>query len=60
VKVTVEWLDGTTRTYDNVGEKHLTRDSNLLVLWGHRAYGGPAEHVASIPLGQVREYRVQS
>ncbi len=57
MRVHVEWIDGIKRTYDGVGETILTRESKLLTLLGHRVYGGPAEHVASIPLDQVREYR---
>lgn len=60
MKVRVEWLDGTVREYTGVGETSLTRESNLLVLLGNRAYGGPADHIASIPLGAVREYRKES
>lgn len=57
MRVHIEWLDGTKRTYDSVGSTILTRESNLLTLLGHRVYGGPADHIASIPLDQVREYR---
>ncbi|MEU1810933.1 hypothetical protein [Micromonospora aurantiaca (nom. illeg.)] len=56
MRVHVEWIDGVKRTYDGVGQTHLSSESNLLTLHGHRV-GGYSQHIASIPLDQVREYR---
>lgn len=57
MRVHVEWIDGREQTYPNVGQVQLITEAQLLTLLGHRVYGGPADHIASIPLSNVRQYR---
>jgi hypothetical protein len=61
--VTVEWMDGEIRRYD-VGGTLTPHDSmketseGLLVLWHQNGVGAVKEHVATVPLANLREYRV--
>ena len=59
--VRVEWMDGETREYTvggyAVGREAMTEGNGILVLhMGNRQYG-PPDHVATIPLANVREYK---
>jgi hypothetical protein len=57
VKVTVEWLDGETRSYDSI-EKAEPGNDRVLRLYGFRKIGGPAELIAAIPHANVREWKL--
>ena len=57
MKVTVEWLDGEARTYDNI-EKTEPGADRVLRLYGRRMIGGPAELIVAIPHANVREWKL--
>jgi hypothetical protein len=58
--VRVEWMDGLKRTYMVGGYESRPvreRDGVLVLHMGNSQYG-PSEHVATISLANVREYKV--
>lgn len=57
MKVTVEWLDGEVRTYDNI-EKTDPGNDRVLRLYGHLRIGGPLELIVAIPHTPVREWKL--
>lgn len=66
-KVVVEFMDGETRTYSPVGgamrSPTLTGDGNSVVTlqMEHQSGAGAGRrHVASVPLCNIRSYRVEA
>jgi hypothetical protein len=60
--VEVEWMDGLTRPYVvggvlSAGEA-MKEHEGLLVMLRQDVEGAPKKHVASIPMVNVREYKV--
>ncbi|WP_328465556.1 hypothetical protein OHA21_43895 [Actinoplanes sp. NBC_00393] len=57
MKVTVEWLDGEVRIYDDIDKSEAGTDQ-VLRLYGRRKIGGPAELITAIPHAGVREWKL--
>mgnify|MGYP001563697560 CR=1 FL=1 len=57
MKIRVEWLDGVVRVYDRVDDLKATPEGGLITLYRRPYIGGSMEHLLSIPLPAVREYR---
>lgn len=61
--VEVEWMDGTVKTYQVGGtlppKEFLFGESDgVLIMWHQDGVSAPRQHVATIPLVNVREYKV--
>lgn len=56
MRVRVEWIDGTVRSYDDVHTVELSREGRLLMMYGYRS-GGRTPHIATVPLTTVRQYQ---
>jgi hypothetical protein len=61
--VDVEWLDGRTETYRVGGyarrhEAIQVRDGVLSLWLGNNAYG-PPEHVVSVPIEVLRDWKIR-
>lgn len=56
MKITVEWMDGETRTYGQV-TKTVVEDGVLRIFGDSNAYGFTTKTISSIPLNNIREWR---
>lgn len=60
MKVDVEFMDGEKRSYSCGGilspQRALLESVSLLVMWEQNGEGAPLQHVATLPLHNIRQY----